>query len=90
MAVSRGSSRTGTSGSTLTSSCVLAQRVLHLVARRRDDLRRMRPARLGGDRAGIDARHLEDVLEQPGQALDFGQDQVALLDAGRRRSATTP
>ena len=37
--------------------------------------------------AGVDARHLEDVLEQPGQTLDLGQNQVALLDAVRRRRA---
>ena len=88
VAVSRGSSRTGTSGSTVHVQRVRLQRVLHLVARRRDDLRRMRPSRLGGDRAGIDPRHLEDVLEQPRQPFDFGQNQVALLQplvGGQRR-----
>ena len=66
---------------------VPAQRVLDLVARRGDDLGRMRPPRFGGDGAGIDARHLEDILEQPGQALDLGQDQIALFPAvlGRQR-----
>ena len=42
----------------------------------------------GGDRAGVDAGHLEDVLEQPRQPLDFRQDQVALLEpfvGGQRR-----
>ena len=32
-----------------------------------------------GDRAGVDARHLEDVLEQARQPVDLGEDQVALL-----------
>ena len=41
-AVRRGSSRTGTSGSTLTVDAVLAQGVLDLVARGRDDLGRVR------------------------------------------------
>jgi hypothetical protein len=42
---------------------VALQRVLDLIASGRDDLRWMRPARLGRHRAGIDARHLENILE---------------------------
>jgi hypothetical protein len=39
----------------------------------------VRPACLGGDRAGVDPRHLQYILKQPRQALHFGQDQLALL-----------
>ena len=31
------------------------------------------------DRAGVDARHLQNVLEQARQPIDFGEDQLALL-----------
>ncbi len=80
VAVRRGSSRTGTSGSTWTLEPVRLQGVFDLVPRGGDDLRRMRPPGFGGNRAGVDASHVEDVLEQAGQAFGFRQDQVALLE----------
>ena len=45
----------------------------------------MCPPRLGGNRSGIDPSHLEDVLEQPGEAFDFGQNLLALLQPIVRR-----
>ena len=68
---------------------VSLKRVLDLIARRRDDLGGMRPPRFGGHGAGVDARHLEEVLEQPRQSLDFRQYQVALLEAVLARAART-
>ena len=48
--------------------------MLHLLDGGVDDVGRMHPFPLGVDRAGLDARHVDDVLEQPVQARD--------LDAG--------
>ena len=50
-----------------------------LVACAGDDLRRVDPAELGADRAGVDPRHFQDVLEQPRQPLDLGEHQRALI-----------
>ena len=55
------------------------QGLFDLVASRGDDLRGMRPPRFGGNPAGIDPRHFQQILEQPRQALDLGQYQIALL-----------
>ena len=49
-----------------------------LIVSGRDDFRGMRPPGFGGDRAGIDTSHLEDVLEQPGQPFDLRQNEIAL------------
>ena len=56
-----------------------AHGVLDLLARGVDDLRGVNPFRLGRHRAGVDARHVEDVFEQPRETLDLGEDDVALL-----------
>ena len=58
---------------------VPVQRVSDLFAGGFDDLRRIDPAEVRADRTGIDARHLQDVLEQAIQAFDFRHDQRALL-----------
>jgi hypothetical protein len=55
--------------------------VIHLIAGRRDDLGRVRPSRLAGHGAGVDPRHLEDVLKQPVETFHFGLDQLALVEA---------
>ena len=52
-----------------------------LIASRGHDLGRMRPARFGGDGPGVDARHLENVLEQSRQPLDLRQDEIALFES---------
>ena len=49
-----------------------------------------RTQRVLGDRRRLDARHLEDVLEQAGQPIDLGEDQLALLAPLVARRATTP
>ena len=61
------------------------QRVVHLIARSCDDLRWMRPEDSAAIVPGIDARHLEDVLKQPRQALDFRKNHVALFQPILRR-----
>ena len=59
---------------------VVLKCLLNLIARGGDDLRLMCPARFRCDRTRIDPGHLQQILEQPRQAFDFRQDQVALLD----------
>ena len=58
---------------------VVLQRVLHLLDGRVDDVGRMHPFPLGIDGAGLDARHVDDVLEQPVEARDFESDDVELI-----------
>ena len=58
---------------------VLPERVFYLIPCRLEDLGGMHPANVRRDRAGIDARHLQNVLKQTTQSLDFGEDQIALL-----------
>jgi len=56
------------------------QGLLDVIACGGHDLGGMCPPRLGGNRPGVDARHLEDVLEQARQPLDFRPDHLALLE----------
>ena len=46
--------------------------------------------RIRWHRAGVDPRHLEDVLEQARQPLGFCEDQIALLAPLARRQAPAP
>ena len=79
-AVSRGSSRTRHPPCIVRDVQSMAgERVRHLLPRRGDELRRIDPSRGAGDGAGVDARHLENVLEQARQPLDLGEHQIALL-----------
>ena len=53
--------------------------MLDLIARRFHDLQRMHPAHLRGHGSGVDARHVEDVLEEPREPFDFRERDVALF-----------
>ena len=78
VAVSLGSSRTAHHRPIVHLHVMPPQRLLDLLARGRKDFRGTAHSTLGRDRPGIDPRHRQDVLEQPRQPLDFGQDDISL------------
>src|SRR5262245_22193533 len=60
---------------------VASKGLFHLISGGLEDLGRMDPTELGGYGVGVDSRHLENVLEQAAEALDFCEDQITLLAA---------
>lgn len=60
---------------------MLLQRLVDLLTSGGDDLRGMRPSLFGRHSASIEPRHVQHVVEQTREALDFGKNQVALLGA---------
>ena len=78
--------------------CLDAQRVSlhgmpHVSERRIDDVGRGDPLPFDADRLGVDARHVEDVLEQARQPLELGHGRTCLcatlvLGSSPRRFST--
>ena len=68
---------------------VAVERVPDVGDRRIDDVGGRHPLALDVDRRGIDARHVEDVLEQPGQPDQLGDRGAGLRPAlvGRQLAA---
>ena len=59
---------------------MIPERLRHQRARGADDLRRMHPPRVGRHLAGIDAGHVQDVLKQPREPIDFVEHDAVLIE----------